>query len=1401
MLHLQPRIHLHEVDRPGIEVVDELDRAGADVFHLVGERRRVFAHGPLKILGQHGGTRLFDHLLLVALHAAIAQAEHPGVAVVVAQHLRLDVTQRSDVFLKVDIAVAEGGAGLRGNALKQLVEAIPRFDHLDPLAAAAVHGLDQYRVTDLVGQRGRPVDFRHDAVTTRNHRHAEAHRRRDGVRLVPHDVHRDRGRTDEVDPARAHDLGELAALGKESDAGMQGVDALVLRYGNDGKRVEVALVGRGTTDAHHRVLRRQHVHRHRFHVRVGLDQHDPDPAALGDTDEFDGGAATRVYQHLGDRPDQVLRPDRRPGRRGHGPLLAEHPRHHAIDHVRRGLHGNRDVRIDLAQFVIEVGQHRVFDEALHRPGRVAEVVGENGVHGQVRRHDDLAGERHAGAREVVGLRQRMRHEAGLGAAGAVAKAEHDDGQVVVAHETRHAVVDGRHREERAGALLRLHATGRDETDHRQVLFGACDQQLAELLRAGHIEGAGLEVRVRDDGAGAQTAIAILERADAGYDAAGRRVAGQRGLDGLTQARKFTGVGTQEIGEQFLEVGKKHVDERLRRRGPPRLEVRQRVLDAQVAVGDVESIPEVLATDFPGRDPAVVAAAVPLRAQVGQQQSLEQEGDDHQKRIRQVRESPLFPLFHGAKEVPGTGIVRDAPVPVEELPLEAQGNLFRGLVRRRATSRTLGGRRESQVNQAGERRLRQAARAAGFFGDGIETCDGVIVDGIEQQEVLALRSEVLTQIVFQQYVEHRALRLVCFSASLRLVCRGHDERRKAILEDHPVHDQVRGGLAALRHRLARALCQFRRDDQVVHRPFGHGEVQLRRQLRADVGVGFAVEMLRREQFAALVGKALAQQRSERGVAGYRTEQGPRFANLVHANQGADLGMVRQVVFQGGEVARGIGLPPIEEIHARVGEQGRAGFPVVLCRLAQDQPGETAPLIAERFFARDVVFPCPRKHIVVADLVGILHPFQEHPSAFARRPRRQFALRQPLLRQAPVLLLGGGLDAPAAAEIAKVAVGDAEDIRILGGVARHTESPALLDAPQSFGRGEIAFQAAPIVIEDIGVVGDERRCCGLDGLNAGDDGEAQVLERVRLARTVVDDAVDVALVIQLERRQSDLLGALLPGQVEPARDAGETLRLDRAEDAVAYRQQEVARRQGNGPARVTEAEDDADVRHLHASHLGNQPGDAVRLVVAIRLRLGVRAGRIHESDDGHGAIGGLRHPVGRGDVVFGSPDTVVDRTVLGYERDRALHAVEIHAHGAGVEGPVAQFVTEPLPEAPYDIRGRRAPRVLRVGDDGFDVRIDVHVRQHIASARYFRLLQQTPHGPALTSLETGKQREVLGQTLGDKIQPIIDRRGFIQARSHMHWEGGYCNVNALESANIRLVTKWAAKRQVNPCKSRC
>ena len=80
----------------------------------VPERRLSRVTPLLALLGRDNRRRRFlEHLLVAALERAVALAEVDDRAVVVAENLELDVARVLDVFLHVEIAVAESSRRLR----------------------------------------------------------------------------------------------------------------------------------------------------------------------------------------------------------------------------------------------------------------------------------------------------------------------------------------------------------------------------------------------------------------------------------------------------------------------------------------------------------------------------------------------------------------------------------------------------------------------------------------------------------------------------------------------------------------------------------------------------------------------------------------------------------------------------------------------------------------------------------------------------------------------------------------------------------------------------------------------------------------------------------------------------------------------------------------------------------------------------------------------------------------------------------------------------------------------------------------------------------------------------------------------------------------------------------------
>ena len=199
MLHLEPRVHLHEIDLLGLEVEDELHRASANVADVVGKMSRVLEGGGAKVVREQGRARLFDDLLLIALHTAVSQTQYTRVSVTVAEHLDLNVAEPLDELLEVEVATPEGATGL-GPHPKEGVLQLLRLSHdLDPTAPAAVHRLEHDGIPDFFGDSERSSRTRDNTVTTRDDGDPEAPCRLHCVGLVADALHTRLVRSDEVE--------------------------------------------------------------------------------------------------------------------------------------------------------------------------------------------------------------------------------------------------------------------------------------------------------------------------------------------------------------------------------------------------------------------------------------------------------------------------------------------------------------------------------------------------------------------------------------------------------------------------------------------------------------------------------------------------------------------------------------------------------------------------------------------------------------------------------------------------------------------------------------------------------------------------------------------------------------------------------------------------------------------------------------------------------------------------------------------------------------------------------------------------------------------------------------------------------------------------------------------------
>ena len=225
MLDLDPAVQLEEGELATVE--HELGRARADVADGAREADRRLAHPRAELAVERGRGRLLEHLLVAALHRALALAEGEHRPVGVGEELDLDVARPLEVALEEEPVVAEGRAGLPFGRLDRRLELGLGAHDSHAAAAAAGGGLDEQRKADLL---------RRAAGHDRNTRGAGDFL---GGLLVAYGSQGGRRRPHPAEPGCFDGGCEVGALGEKAVAGMNGIGAARMRGAHDLLRIEV----------------------------------------------------------------------------------------------------------------------------------------------------------------------------------------------------------------------------------------------------------------------------------------------------------------------------------------------------------------------------------------------------------------------------------------------------------------------------------------------------------------------------------------------------------------------------------------------------------------------------------------------------------------------------------------------------------------------------------------------------------------------------------------------------------------------------------------------------------------------------------------------------------------------------------------------------------------------------------------------------------------------------------------------------------------------------------------------------------------------------------------------------------------------------------------------------------
>ena len=223
-------------------------------------------------------------------------------AVLVAQHLDLDVARALDELLDEDAVVAEGVLGLGANGGEALLHVLLVPGDPDALAAAAGRGLQHHRIADLAADL-HGVSGVVDLADVAGHAgDPGGGGELLGFDLVAHGLDGVGIGADEDDALVGAALGELGLFRQEAEAGVHSLGAGLAAGGDDLVGVEVGLRRRRRADEHRLV---GHLHGQAVGVGLGIDDHRLHAQASAGLDDADGDFAAIGDQDLREHRDGV----------------------------------------------------------------------------------------------------------------------------------------------------------------------------------------------------------------------------------------------------------------------------------------------------------------------------------------------------------------------------------------------------------------------------------------------------------------------------------------------------------------------------------------------------------------------------------------------------------------------------------------------------------------------------------------------------------------------------------------------------------------------------------------------------------------------------------------------------------------------------------------------------------------------------------------------------------------------------------------------------------------------------------------------------------------------------------------------------------------------------------------
>ena len=276
VLHLQAGVHLHEKELHGFGLVisrlldDKFDCARAHIVHRFGRRHRSSAHLRTQGFGHAGGRGFFEHLLVAALHRAVALKQIYAIALRVAKHLDLDVAWALHILFDQHRIAAKAVEGFALATRERSGKVFGPLDHPHAFATATRAGFDQGRVADAVGFALQQDRVLISAVVTRHKGHTSRFHQTLGFGF---EAHRQNGRCRRANEHQTRcdaGLGKVFVLAQKSIAGVHGFSACVFSGLQNAFPAQVAVFGGAATHMHRFVAG---LHMLGTRISVGINRH------------------------------------------------------------------------------------------------------------------------------------------------------------------------------------------------------------------------------------------------------------------------------------------------------------------------------------------------------------------------------------------------------------------------------------------------------------------------------------------------------------------------------------------------------------------------------------------------------------------------------------------------------------------------------------------------------------------------------------------------------------------------------------------------------------------------------------------------------------------------------------------------------------------------------------------------------------------------------------------------------------------------------------------------------------------------------------------------------------------------------------------------------------------------